>query len=39
MAQRNDPRRLSGKMTYEQIEHELKTPLASMRGAGSWMRS
>ena len=38
MAQRDDPRRLSGKMTYEQIEHELKTPLASMRSLSEIVR-
>ena len=38
MAQRDDPRRVSGKMTYEQIEHELKTPLASMRSLSEIVR-
>ena len=38
MAQRDDPRRLSGKMAYEQIEHELKTPLASMRSLSEIVR-
>ena len=38
MAQRDDTNRVSGKMTYEQIEHELKTPLASMRSLSEIVR-
>ena len=38
MAQRDNPRCVSGKMTYEQIEHELKTPLASMRSLSEIVR-
>jgi signal transduction histidine kinase len=38
MAQRDDTGRVSGKMTYEQIEHELKTPLASMRSLSEIVR-
>jgi len=38
MAQRDNPRRVSGKMTDEQIEHELKTPLASMRSLSEIVR-
>ena len=38
MAQRDDPSRMPGSMTYEQIEHELKTPLASMRSLSEIVR-
>ena len=38
MAQRDDTNRVSGKMTYEQIEQELKTPLASMRSLSEIVR-
>jgi signal transduction histidine kinase len=38
MAQRDDSSRAAGSMTYEQIEHELKTPLASMRSLSEIVR-
>jgi signal transduction histidine kinase len=38
MAQQDDTGPVSGKMTYEQIEHELKTPLASMRSLSEIIR-
>jgi signal transduction histidine kinase len=38
MASSNRPERAPAAMTYEQIEHELKTPLASMRSLSEIIR-